>query len=394
MYTVIDVETTGLFPGRSDRIIEVGVVRLDDQLQVIDEWATLVDPSRDVGPTSIHGIAAQDLIGAPRWDEIVGDVLEALSGRVVVGHNVQFDLRFVESECRRVGIDIAKLPTLCTFRLLGGRLEACCADHGIDLGTAHSALDDARATARLLGALAADEPQLLPSLLPHAPRSVRFDGFPPTGRRHLRSDAAHRRVERETWLPRLVQSLPPATGIASDEATAAYMDVLDRVLEDRRIDEVEQDGIVALAEEWQIDQSQARDTHRRYLERLVVQAKSDGVVTSAEMEDIHAVGRLLGWTAAEVDSLLSEESLAAAENLEADSLHGLSVCFTGQLSMARAEAQQRAADAGLIVLGGVTKKLDILVLADPDSQSGKAKKARSYGTRLMSEAVFFEKIGH
>jgi DNA polymerase-3 subunit epsilon len=41
----------------------------------------------------------------------------------------------------------------------------------------------------------------------------------------------------------------------------------------------------------------------------------------------------------------------------------------------------------------VTKALDVLVVADPNSQSGKAAKARSYGTRIMAEAAFWQALG-
>jgi hypothetical protein len=37
--------------------------------------------------------------------------------------------------------------------------------------------------------------------------------------------------------------------------------------------------------------------------------------------------------------------------------------------------------------------VDLLVLADPDSTSGKARKARKYGTRLIAETAFWEMIG-
>ena len=52
-----------------------------------------------------------------------------------------------------------------------------------------------------------------------------------------------------------------------------------------------------------------------------------------------------------------------------------------------------AAAAGLTVSKSVTKALDLLVLADPQSMSGKAKKARAYGTTLLAEAVFWRAIG-
>jgi DNA polymerase-3 subunit epsilon len=50
-------------------------------------------------------------------------------------------------------------------------------------------------------------------------------------------------------------------------------------------------------------------------------------------------------------------------------------------------------DHGLLVRSNVSKKLDILVIADPESQSGKAQKAREYGTRLMSEDAFLRLLG-
>ena len=56
-------------------------------------------------------------------------------------------------------------------------------------------------------------------------------------------------------------------------------------------------------------------------------------------------------------------------------------------------AEQLAADAGLRVMERVTKKLDMLVVADPASQSGKAKKAREYGIRILAEPVFWRLLG-
>lgn len=49
--------------------------------------------------------------------------------------------------------------------------------------------------------------------------------------------------------------------------------------------------------------------------------------------------------------------------------------------------------AGLTVLPRVTKKLDLLVMDEPDSMSGKAKQAREYGVRLIAETAFWEIIG-
>lgn len=81
-------------------------------------------------------------------------------------------------------------------------------------------------------------------------------------------------------------------------------------------------------------------------------------------------------------------------------LVGLSVCFTGALSatldgtpLTRARAERLASEAGLLVAKSVTKGLDLLVVADPDTQSAKASKARGLGTRVMAERVFWRALG-
>jgi DNA polymerase-3 subunit epsilon len=81
-------------------------------------------------------------------------------------------------------------------------------------------------------------------------------------------------------------------------------------------------------------------------------------------------------------------------------LTGKSVCFTGQLSatiggasISRDVAETLAKDAGLCIASNVTKKLDLFVVADPNTQSSKARKAREYGTRILSDTVFWRMAG-
>ena len=55
---------------------------------------------------------------------------------------------------------------------------------------------------------------------------------------------------------------------------------------------------------------------------------------------------------------------------------------------------QLASENGLIAVDSVTKKTDILILADSSAMSvGKALKARQYGIRLMADRVFWNSIG-
>ncbi|MEO6086986.1 MAG: exonuclease domain-containing protein [Umezawaea sp.] len=155
-YAVVDTETTGFAARGRDRIVEVAVVQLDDDGIVTDEWCTLVNPSRDLGPQHIHRISAAEVWHAPTFAEIAGAVAARLRERVLVAHNLSFDARFLAAEFGRLGVE---WPTagLCTMRLAdqylpqraGRSLRACCEAAGVSLVDAHSALYDARAAAGL-----------------------------------------------------------------------------------------------------------------------------------------------------------------------------------------------------------------------------------------------------
>src|SRR4051812_21994078 len=103
-FAVVDVETTGLSPYLRDRVVEVAVVLVDLQSGILDEYATLINPERDIGPTHIHRITASDVVGAPTFAEVAGDIAERLAGSVIAGHNVRFDIGFLRSEYERIGV--------------------------------------------------------------------------------------------------------------------------------------------------------------------------------------------------------------------------------------------------------------------------------------------------
>ncbi|WP_314921109.1 exonuclease domain-containing protein, partial [Actinomyces oris] len=87
-YAVVDLETTGLSP-TTDSILEVALVLTDAAGHVERSWSTLIDPGVgvDVGPTHIHGLVAEELIGAPGFDEVADLLVADLAGRAVVAHN-------------------------------------------------------------------------------------------------------------------------------------------------------------------------------------------------------------------------------------------------------------------------------------------------------------------
>lgn len=96
---VIDVETTGLNPYRHDRVIELAALMMRLDGEVIREFVTLLNPERDIGPTSIHGLTASDIIAAPRFPEVAGALLDILNGCVALaGHQVASLLGFHGSD--------------------------------------------------------------------------------------------------------------------------------------------------------------------------------------------------------------------------------------------------------------------------------------------------------
>ena len=408
--SVIDCETTGLNAARSDRVIELAVVVIDKSGTVAREFVSLVNPGRDVGKTSLHGISASDVAEAPPFQDIIGHVTEVLDGTIAIAaHNIGFDQRFLRREFERAGTEAPDGPTFCTMRLSGGgTLECCCRDMGLefDRQSAHSALEDARAAARLLARLVADGMIDADELKGYPP--VRWPQMTHSKATPLSRGAANNAAHAvPSYVQRLLAHAGPFPVIDIHEHIAIeYLGTLERVLEDRRVDAAEGDALVSLAGTLGLDGDAIQKLHNDYLDRLIVAALDDGVVTAHERLDLDGVARLLGFDNAHVhDALVRSEAHRSSGRLpkpveKGGSLAGKRVCFTGESicfyqgqPLTREVAAGLACAAGLEMADSVTKKLDILVVADPHTQSGKARKARQYGTRVIHEPVFWQTLG-
>lgn len=401
-FGVVSIETTGLFPAYHDRIIEIAVVDVDGD-RVTDEWVTLVNPERDIGPTRVHGISARQVVVAPTFQVIAGDLVERLADRVLVGHSGRFQGDFIEYELGRLGHRVDCTQILCTMTLAQGlgvsgrSLQACCDSLGLRGDGRHDALADARATAGLLMALLArarrDGVEVrVPVVLARATLPT----LEPAGRVVHRGESGAPTV---SALATLAERLPVGTlsGESSREAVLAYVGLLDRALEDRRLEEGELDALGDVAVQWGLSADAVASIHRRYFAGLRELAFADGQLTDAEREDLAVMGALLG---ADDGPAIAVDAPALAVADRRTEFVGKTVCFTGssvcsidRVPLDRATQELLAAEAGLVPLGGVTKKLDLLVLADAASNSGKARKARDYGTRLVAERAFWAALG-
>lgn len=168
VYTVFDTETTGLEPANGDEIIQIGALRIvNGRLLHQEHFDQLVDPRCHLKAASIaiHGITDSMLLGQPTIDLVLPAFHDFCADTVLVGHNVAFDMRFLELKEATLGVRFDQ-PVLDTLLLSAvahpnqqsHSLEAIMQRLGIQMEQRHNALADATATAqvfmRLLPALA------------------------------------------------------------------------------------------------------------------------------------------------------------------------------------------------------------------------------------------------
>ena len=119
-FTVFDVETTGLDPRRGDRIIEIAGVRIEGGT-IMEESAfvQLVNPERTIPweAKRINNISDEDVAGAPTIDQVLPRFLEFAKDSILVAHNAEFDMGFLDVEKQSCWGYVDLPACLCTMRL-------------------------------------------------------------------------------------------------------------------------------------------------------------------------------------------------------------------------------------------------------------------------------------
>lgn len=172
---VIDVETTGLSP-RTDEVVEFAIVLFSFDpftgrvIEELDSYCGLREPGRPIPPgaTATHGIRDRDVRGQRLDEARIHAILRR--AHYLIAHNVAFDRGFVA----RLFPETAQMPWLCSMDgiawkqkgFLSKGLQTLLAAHKLAAGAAHRALDDARATMRLLAREKPDGGTYLLELLP------------------------------------------------------------------------------------------------------------------------------------------------------------------------------------------------------------------------------------
>lgn len=158
-WVVFDVETTGLFPERGHRIIEVGAVAVNGD-EMGEEFQSLVCCNVPISKAArkVHGITSEMLVGQPELKQVMMLFKEFTRASTLVAHNAAFDVGFLQWECMRADL-LFTCRYRCTLRmsrkhlpfLPDYKLETVARHLGIpvDGSRRHRALDDARLTARV-----------------------------------------------------------------------------------------------------------------------------------------------------------------------------------------------------------------------------------------------------
>ena len=123
-FVVVDVETTGGSPATSS-LTEVAAARYRGG-EMLGTYQTLVRPDQRIPPliTALTGINDAMVSGAPRIGEMLPSFLEFIGGAVLVGHNLRFDLSFIDHALVSTGRDRlgnAAVDTLALVPAFGPR---------------------------------------------------------------------------------------------------------------------------------------------------------------------------------------------------------------------------------------------------------------------------------
>lgn len=337
-YAVLDFETTGF--SSIDRVVEVGVVLLDEHLEVEETWDSLIQPKREIPNTFIHKITDEDVVDAPLFSGIAERLASMLAERTMVAHNASFEQRFLRQEFARLGVvwpeygnGVIDTKDLRKKFFGKSKLQEVLDTAGILNDRPHAVLSDALATAALL-----------------------------------------------KWLVDQESEIVLNTG-----ALQSYRAMLCEAIADKELDDEEMAKIHAAARAEDIDQADIRSLHREVIRQIALEAWMDGVVISDDLKTLKMVAKQLDVDESVVDELLEQGSRATRESIQLNT--GDRIALTGTMEIPREEWMHRATTAGLIV-GQVTKKTKVLVASDLNSRNAKILSAQQFGIPIVTEAEF------
>lgn len=139
---VLDTETTGLDPATGDRIVEIGAVELVNHVPTGNYYHQYINPERDMPAEAfnVHGLSAEFLADYPVFAAVAQEFLDFIGDGILVIHNAQFDMKFINAELSWMERDILPMERVIDSLALARKrhpmgpnsLDALCRRYGID----------------------------------------------------------------------------------------------------------------------------------------------------------------------------------------------------------------------------------------------------------------------
>jgi len=132
-FVVMDTETTGLHAYSGDEIISISLLEMQGLKLTGEEYHTYINPNRPIPleSTCIHGLCDRDVADSPCMLDVLPDIGEFIGECILVGHHINFDIRFLNKTLQR--------HVLCTLRhswvdtmLLFSALNGCLGHYSLD----------------------------------------------------------------------------------------------------------------------------------------------------------------------------------------------------------------------------------------------------------------------
>lgn len=116
-YTVIDIETTGLSCEKNE-IIELSALKIRNN-KVIDEFSSLIKPDGHINSfiKSLTGISDELVKDANNITQVLPEFISFIENDTILGHNIKFDLRFIQYNLKKYFQKEFNNPSLDTMQL-------------------------------------------------------------------------------------------------------------------------------------------------------------------------------------------------------------------------------------------------------------------------------------
>lgn len=377
-YSVLGTVDTS--PTKHGETIEVGIVTIVAG-ETVDEWETLIQPTRPVPPAPHITEDLNELLGtAPTFQNIASDLAARLDGTILVAHQLDKTIHWLRTQYSNTPkTEFHPGTGVSTHKLTRTKLEIAAnkANHPLNNRTG---LEDARATAAILTHQRNRVPvkNLQPATCTAADTKT---GGLTVRRPHPtpRTGSLYRTMSKTSW---------PAV---PDNTTNLYLDALDRCLDDETLTRTENSWLLTCATDLGITEKQRRKLHKRYYRNLINRIQADGTVTEQETELSEKIAEALNLTPADLTEDTPKRELPPTPK------KGTRIAFAGDfthLPGGKTQLVETSQQHGLITTHKITKNTGILVLGKGGKRTVKWKRAQQWGTPTLTDTQHLRYLTH